>query len=80
MKYPTIGQEAIVPQYGLGRVVSYIGNTITVRPYMSGHEMEFDSVNVKLVRIHIDEGNSVKERRDAIRWLNLKLEEWNGGN
>jgi hypothetical protein len=55
---PILGQEAIVPKYGLGRVTSlnftmpniYVG----VTPYVAGHELKFAPENVTLVPIWRD--------------------------
>ena len=52
---PIIGQEAVVPGYGLGRVVSIHTYNIEVRPYICGYSMVFDADNVKLVKIHYEE-------------------------
>jgi len=53
--HPIIGQEAIVPEYGLGRVVSFKDKMpeqyIRVRPYICGYPMNFDPKNVELVEI-----------------------------
>lgn len=51
-----VGQEAVVPTYGLGRIVSFDLSTtgykfIEVRPYICNYEMKFDPANVKLVKI-----------------------------
>ena len=55
---PIIGQEAIVPKYGLGRVVSFKKNMleqyIEVRPYIIDYPMRFDPKNVTLVKINVD--------------------------
>lgn len=54
--HPIIGQEAVVPKYGLGRVVSFHfdppNSHIEVRPYICGHSMNFDPSNVELVHIN----------------------------
>jgi len=52
---PIIGQEAVVPEYGLGRVVSIHSYGIEVRPYICDYSMTFDADNVKLVKIHYEE-------------------------
>ena len=53
---PIIGQEAVVPKYGLGRVVDIKShNGIEVRPYICNYSMIFDAKNVKLVKINYDE-------------------------
>jgi len=51
---PILGQECIVPNYGLGRVTDlptssyrYIG----VTPYIAGHQMHFAVENVWLVKL-----------------------------
>lgn len=52
---PIIGQEAVVPEFGLGRVVSFKNNIteqyIEVRPYVADYPMRFDLKNVQLVKI-----------------------------
>jgi hypothetical protein len=52
-KEPIIGQEAIVPGYGLGRVVSFDltfpHEYIRVRPYICNYEMDFAPHNVELI-------------------------------
>ena len=60
---PIIGQEAVVPEYGLGRVVSIVHHIgkyalaydIEVKPYICDYSMVFDAGNVKLVKIHYEE-------------------------
>jgi hypothetical protein len=53
---PIIGQEAIVPEYGVGRVISFenkMPNTfIEVRPYACDYPMKFDPKNVQLISIN----------------------------
>jgi len=50
-----IGQEAIVPKYGLGRVISFNSKFpnwyIEVEPYVAKYAMKFDPKNVRLVKI-----------------------------
>lgn len=46
-----IGQECVVPGYGLGRVMSFTKDTIKVEPYMMGYSMDFSPTNVKLVKL-----------------------------
>lgn len=48
-----IGQEAIVPEYGLGRVISFSRkeNYIEVRPYVCDYKMKFAPENVRLIKI-----------------------------
>jgi len=50
-----IGQEAVVPYYGLGRVLSVTKNGIEVKPYVCGYPMIFDPKNVRLVALNIEE-------------------------
>ena len=61
-KSPIIGQEAVVPEYGLGRVVSFKDNMpeqyIEVRPYVADYPMRFDPKNVKLIRIVFEKTRS----------------------
>lgn len=58
MKTPIIGQEAVVPKYGLGRVVSFSDVMpdlhIKVRPYINHYIMKFDPTNVRLVEIKLE--------------------------
>lgn len=53
--HPIIGQEVVVPIYGLCRVVNFIDNIpnkgITVRPYGAKFTIKFEPENVKLVKI-----------------------------
>lgn len=53
-----IGQEAVVPKYGLGRVVSFSdkfpNHYVEVEPYVAGYAMKFDPKNVRLVEIFFD--------------------------
>lgn len=57
-KNPIIGQEAVVPEYGLGRVVSFKDSIpeqyIKVKPYIADYPMKFDPKNVQLVKINVD--------------------------
>jgi hypothetical protein len=57
-KYPVIGQEAVVPTYGLGHVVSFKDDMhnkyIEVKPYISCYPMKFDPENVQLVKINFE--------------------------
>lgn len=48
---PILGQEAIVPGYGLGRVTEITRDRFGVTPYVAGYQMLFDPKNVELVRI-----------------------------
>jgi hypothetical protein len=54
-KHPIIGQEAVVPEYGLGRVINFSFGKgkefIEVKPYVAGYAMCFSPKNVKLVPI-----------------------------
>lgn len=56
--HPIIGQEAVVPVYGLGRVVDFVDNMpdrwIEVRPYEGNYTMNFDPENVRLVKINYE--------------------------
>ena len=53
-----LGQEAIVPVYGLGRITSFCSmfpnEYIGVTPYIAGYAMHFDPQNVELVQIPRD--------------------------
>lgn len=57
MNFPIIGQEAVVPEYGLGRIsyISYKENKIGVIPHIAGYEMKFDIKNIKLVKIQMED-------------------------
>ena len=44
-----IGQEAVVPGYGLGRIISFTPTYIEVTPYISSVPLKFDPCNVKIV-------------------------------
>ena len=55
-----IGQEAVVPEFGLGRVISFDRGYVEVRPYMLEYPMKFDPINVKLVEIRY-QGTRPKE-------------------
>ena len=54
----TIGQEAVVPGYGLGRVVSFRNDIsksfVEVKPYISEVPMKFDPKNVHLIKLTYD--------------------------
>jgi len=54
-KHPILGQEAVVPTYGLGRVTGYLDNFphqhITVRTYADDVARDYDPQNVRLVPI-----------------------------
>ena len=54
MDKPVLGQEAIVPGYGLGRITAlHDFGDISVTPYVCGYPMKFDKDNVKLVKIDL---------------------------
>lgn len=57
--HPIIGQEAVVPDHGLGRVESYKDNSpelyIEVKPYILGYSLKFAPENVRLVKINFYE-------------------------
>ena len=54
---PIIGQEAVVPDFGVGRVISFKPSEyIEILSYVSGYPMKFDPKNVKLVKIIYEEG------------------------
>ena len=52
MKNPILGQEAIVPLYGIGRITSFNikKKTINVETYVGGVIREYDSDNVTFVK------------------------------
>ena len=54
--HPVIGQEAVVPRYGLGRVVGFVDRVpdrgIEIRPYGTRYVMKFEPEDVRLVRIN----------------------------
>lgn len=56
--HPIIGQEAVVPTYGLGRVISFVDNMpdrgIEIRPYGAKYIMKFEPENVRLVKINYE--------------------------
>ena len=51
--HPVLGQEAIVPKYGLGRVISFEDEfpkqTITVKTYADGIQRTYAFNNVELI-------------------------------
>lgn len=59
MNMPIIGQEAVVPEYGLGRITAVCpekdleGNPkwIQVKPYVANYDMQFAPHNVRRVEI-----------------------------
>lgn len=57
-KYPIIGQEAVVPNFGLGRVISFKDRMpeqyIEVKPYICKYGMKFDPKNVQLVKVVLE--------------------------
>jgi RNA polymerase-interacting CarD/CdnL/TRCF family regulator len=52
---PIIGQEAVVPGYGLGRIMAIDNKGIRVKPYGCSCSIVFDKKDVKLVKIHYEE-------------------------
>jgi len=46
-----IGQEAVVPKYGLGRIISISKEFIKVKPYVAGYTMTFDPSNIRPVKL-----------------------------
>lgn len=56
--HPIIGQEVVVPTYGLGRVVGFIDKTpergIRVRPHNADYTIKFEPEDVKLVKINYE--------------------------
>lgn len=56
---PIKGQEAVVPEYGLGRIISFSNKKpiqyIEVKPYSVDYTMKFDPKNVQLVKIFFEE-------------------------
>ena len=55
---PVLGQEAVVPKHGLGRItcLPHDGG-IEVTPYVCGYPITFDRKNVVLVKLNLpDEG------------------------
>ncbi|MCP3686206.1 MAG: hypothetical protein GY861_26465 [bacterium] len=60
MREIIIGQEAAVPEYGLGRVISYSGRMfIEVKPYVCGYVMKFDPKNVRLIKLDYEEAENM---------------------
>lgn len=56
---PILGQEAIVPKYGLGRVIAFDDQHeppryIEVAPYIREYSMRFAPENVTLIPIRIE--------------------------
>lgn len=73
---PVIGQEAVVPKYGLGRVTKfalskYSGRKfIAVKPYVHNYPIEFDPDNVKLIKINFEnlsKGKLIKKWKQGKR-------------
>lgn len=58
LKQPILGQEAVVPTYGLGRItgLDYAVNNegVWIRPYVLEYPMKFDRESIKLVKIEYD--------------------------
>lgn len=56
--HPIIGQECVVPTYGLGRVTGFVDNMpdiwIGVRPYEANFICNFEPKNVRLVKINFE--------------------------
>lgn len=53
---PILGQEAIVPGGGLGRIVKlHDDGDISVLPYICDYPSKYDKNNVKLVEIKLQE-------------------------
>ena len=46
-----IGQEAVVPTYGLGRITAITKSYIEVEPYIAAYKMQFDPKNVKPIKL-----------------------------
>lgn len=47
-----IGQEAIVPKYGLGRILEVTKDMIAVKPYTCDFPMTFDFDNVQVIKLN----------------------------
>jgi len=47
-----IGQEAIVPKYGLGRILEVTKDMIAVKPYICDYPMAFDPNNVQVIKLN----------------------------
>lgn len=66
---PIIGQEAVVPEYGLGKVISFRNNIterlapnfVEVKPYACDYSMKFDPKNVRLVKIFFEDCEKHKD-------------------
>lgn len=74
-KNPVIGQDVVVPTYGLCRVVSFEKSFIEVRSYSTGCVIKFDPSSVRLVKINfeVDESSTLKLKlifKDEIANLN----------
>lgn len=63
-KYPIIGQEAVVPNFGLGRVESYkdalLNSYVEVKPYICGYSMKFSPENVKLIKVNLEREEAIE--------------------
>lgn len=46
-----VGQEAVVPGYGLGRITEITKDYIQVEPYVAGYPMKFDPKNIRPVKL-----------------------------
>ena len=47
-----IGQEAVVPKYGLGRIVQVTDTMLYVKPYICDYPMAFDPNNVQVIKLN----------------------------
>lgn len=55
MEKPILGQEAVVPCYGIGRITNILANgDIEVTPYVCGYPMTFDKNNVMLIKLQTE--------------------------
>lgn len=61
-KNPVIGQDVVVPTYGLSRVVSFEKSFIEVRPYIADFALKFDPSSIRLVKINfeVDESSTLE--------------------
>lgn len=49
---PILGQDAVVPMFGLGRIINITDDYVSVKSYVTGQVCNFDLCNVRLIKLN----------------------------
>jgi hypothetical protein len=77
MEKIVLGQECVVPHYGLGRITEFVdtptGRSIGVTPYVAGYQMVFAESNVTVIPLQVN--SQFPEFKEELDSLNAILDD-----